>query len=417
MVSLIDIQQAAHTIQEQVIRTPLVFSPTFSEMSGAKVYLKLETMQRSGSFKVRGAANKILSERDRIGPSGVVAASAGNHAQGVALAAAQAGVPATIVMPEWVSYSKQQATRGYGAEVILHGRDLGESLELACRLAEEGRSFVHPYDDPAIIAGQGTIALEVFQDLLEPDVFIVPVGGGGLINGIATAAKALRPEVRIIGVQAEACPCAYRAKREGGVVVVEAGQTIAEGIRVQKLGALNYPALQEYVDAVVLVTEDQIADAILLLLERKKVLAEGAGAAPLAALLSGDVEIFEGETVVLVVSGGNLDVPLLARIIRHGMFRSGRIARLHVCLADIPNELARLLAVIARLGGNVLHIRHARGSWDLPLHISGVELEVETRGFEQIEAMRIALAESGYAVEVDPVSCDRERIDRTEHCI
>ncbi|MDI6718328.1 MAG: threonine ammonia-lyase [Methanomicrobiales archaeon] len=401
MVSLFDIQQAAWTIRDRVIRTPLVYSPTFSAMSGASVYLKLETMQRSGSFKVRGAANKILSERDRIGPSGVVAASAGNHAQGVALAAAQAGVPATIVMPQWVSHSKQQATKGYGAEVILHGRDLDESLELAWRLAEEGRTFVHPYNDPAIVAGQGTIALEVFQDLPHADVFIVPVGGGGLINGIATAAKALRSKTRIVGVQAEACPCAYRAKQQGGVVEVEAGQTIAEGIRVRKVGDLNYPALQELVDEVMLVTEDQIADAILLLLERKKVLAEGAGAAPLAALLSGDVRIREGESVVLIVSGGNLDAPLLTRIIRRGMFRSGRIARFHVCLADVPNELARLLAIVARLDGNVLHIRHARGTWDLPLHISGVELEVETRGFEHIEKLRAALAESGYAVEVD----------------
>lgn len=396
MVTLREIQDAAGAIRGRVIRTPLIYSPSFSSMTGAEVYLKLEAMQRSGSFKVRGATNKILGCRDKIGPSGVVAASAGNHAQGVAVAAQQAGIPATIVMPEWVSIRKQQATQEYGARVILQGRSIDESVCAALELAEQGMTFIHPYDDPAVIAGQGTIGLEILEDLEDPDAIIVPVGGGGLISGIATAVRSLHPETRIIGVQAEACPCAHQAMEAGEIVLVDAPSTIADGIRVGRLGECTFPVIRELVDRVVLVSEDEIAQAMLLLLERKKVLAEGAGAAPLAALLSGRSGVEEGEVVVLVISGGNVDIPLLDRIMRQGMLRSGRIMRFSVCLNDVPNELARMLSVIAELRGNILHVHHARGGPDLPLFRSEVEVEVESNGFHHIREIEAALKDRGY---------------------
>jgi threonine dehydratase len=401
MVTLQEIQGAADTIRGRVIRTPLIYSPSFSSMTGVEVHLKLEAMQRSGSFKVRGATNKILGCRGDIGPSGVVAASAGNHAQGVAVAAQQAGIPATIVMPEWVSIRKQQATQEYGARVILQGRSIDESVSAALGLAEQGMTFIHPYDDPAVIAGQGTIGLEILEDLKNPDAIIVPVGGGGLISGIATAVRSLRPETRIIGVQAEACPCAQQAMEAGEIVLVDAPSTIADGIRVGRLGEYTFPVIKELVDRVILVREDEIAQAMLLLLERKKVLAEGAGAAPVAALLSGRAGLVDGDVVVLVISGGNVDIPLLDRIMRQGMLRSGRIMRFSVCLNDVPNELARMLSVIAEFRGNILHVHHARGGKDLPLFRSEVEVEVESNGFHHIKEIEAALRDRGYQIRMN----------------
>lgn len=399
MVSLRTIQQAARRIDGQVIRTPLVYSPAFSAMTGAEVYLKLETMQKSGSFKVRGAVNRILVSRSAIGPLGVVAASAGNHAQGVAVAAALAGVPAAIVMPEWVSIQKQQATRGYGAEVILQGRTLEESLDAALERAREGRFFIHPYDDPEVIAGQGTVGLEVIEDLPETDLIVVPVGGGGLIAGVATAARSMRPGIRVVGVEAEACPCARLALETGCPVTVTPKATIADGIRVGAVGRSTYPIIRDLVERIVCVDEDEIAAAILLLLDRKKVLAEGAGAAPLAALLAGKIGARAGERIVLVISGGNLDAPLLGRLVRRGMIREGRILRFSVCLPDIPNELARMLAIIAEFRGNILHLRHVRGGGELLS--SEVEVEVETAGHDHARQIVEALQRHDYPIAVD----------------
>lgn len=399
-IGLEDVRRAARLLEGRVIRTPLVRSPTFSRMAGAEVYLKLECLQTGGSFKVRGATYKLLRRREEMGTGGVVAASAGNHAQGVALAARAAGISATIVMPVWASAGKQEATQGYGAEVILAGDSLAESISVAKRIAGDGRLFIHPYDDPEIITGQGTMGLEILEDLPDPDVVVVPIGGGGLIGGVATAIKGLKPETRIVGVQAAACPSAHQALREGRRVRVEAKRSIADGISVKEIGEANYPIIRQLVDEVVLVEEEEIASAVLALLERKKVLAEGAGAAPLAALLASKVLVPKGGKVVLLISGGNLDPPLLERVIRQGLMKNGRIMRFSACIDDVPGSLARLLGTVAEEGGNVLSIHHARGGLDHSLFRTRVELEVEARGFDHIDEMREVLEARGYEIVV-----------------
>jgi threonine dehydratase len=398
MVSLADIRTAEQRIAGQIIRTPLVYSPAISALTGARVYLKLETLQMAGSFKVRGATNRILANITAVREHGVVAASAGNHAQGVAVAAHAAGVRATIVMPSWASIAKQEATRGYGADVVMYGSSLEESIVRSEELAQEGRLVIHPYDDDDVIAGQGTIGLEILDDLPCADMIIVPVGGGGLIAGIATAAKAINPGICIIGAQAAACPSAFEAIAAGSPIRVTAQPTIADGIRVAESGARTFPVLQELVDQVVLASEDEIADAMLLLLERKHVVAEGAGAAPLAVLLNGSIAIPQGSTVVLVISGGNIDSAQLFRIVRQAMARQGRILRFSVLLNDRPGALAELLSVIAMQGANILHIDHTQGEGEVPVMMARVEIEIETRGREHAGAVRTALEERGYTI-------------------
>jgi len=396
MITMDKIRKAAKLINAKVIRTPLVYSPTFSRMFGADIYLKLENLQKTGSFKIRGATYKILSNLDKIGSGGVVAASAGNHAQGVALAAKQAGIPATIVMPEWASISKQEATRGYGGKVIIEGQNVGESLEIAKKLSLEGKTFIHPFDDSDIITGQGTIALEIFEDLPDVDMIIVPIGGGGLISGIALAAKSIKPEVKIIGVQAAVCPSAYESLQKGRAMSVDLKPSIADGISIKQIGDLNFEIIRKNVDNVVLVEEKQIAAAILMLLERKKVLAEGSGAVPLAALMNKSISLSQKSKVILLISGGNVDSPLLDRIIKKGLIKSGRIARLRFQLDDIPGALAKLLAHVARLKANVLHVYHERNQKDLPINLTHVELELETRGASHLAEVIRTLQEAGY---------------------
>ena len=398
MVSLADIRAASERIAGHIIRTPVVYSPTLSAMTGAHVWFKLETLQKAGSFKVRGAANKILAAGDAVKGSGVVAASAGNHAQGVVVAAHAAGVPAVIVMPEWAGISKQEATRGYGARVILHGKTLEESIGLAENLAAEGRLFIHPFDDELVIAGQGTIGLEILADLPDTDLIIVPVGGGGLIAGIAAAVKTLRPQTAIVGVQAAACPSAEESLLKQQPIRISAGRTIADGIRVAETGELTFPLIQQFVDRIVVTSEDEIADAMLLLMERKHVVAEGAGAAPLAALMNGSIDIRPGSTVVLVISGGNVDSAMLFKIIRQSMARQGRIMRFSVLLEDQPGTLASLLAIIASRRGNILHIHHTQGEGDVPVQMARVHLELETRGRDHIQAIKKAVTEAGYEI-------------------
>jgi threonine dehydratase len=320
-VSLGDIETARRRIQDHIIRTPLLLSPTLSRMTGANIYLKLEMLQKAGSFKIRGAANKILRHREDLRGGSVVAASAGNHAQGVAVAAHIAGVPATIVMPEWVSPLKLEATKGYGADVIITGSTLKESIDHALRLAEKGGLFIHPYNDEEVIAGQGTLGLEILDDLPDTDLIVVPVGGGGLIAGIATAAKGRRPGTRVIGVQARECPSAYAALQAGKPVPVNPGPTLADGIRIAATGEIAFPVLQRLVGSVVLVGEQEIEDAILFLLERKRVIVEGAGATPLAALLSGRIPVQPGMNVALVLSGGNIDTRILEEVIARARTR------------------------------------------------------------------------------------------------
>jgi threonine dehydratase len=400
MITLSGIREARDRIASHIIRTPLVYSPTFSSMCGYEVYLKLETMQKAGSFKVRGATNRILSCRDEIGGNGVVAASAGNHAQGVAVAARAAGVPATVVMPVWASVSKQAAARSYGAAVILSGANLEESIRHAKDLAKDGMTYIPAFDDPGVITGQGTLGLEILEDLPETDLILVPIGGGGLISGIAVAAKGIDPRVRIRGVQAAACPSAVEAVKAGKPVLVEARATLADGIRVRQVGSLAFPIIRDLVEDIVLVEEEEIAKAMLLLLERKRVIAEGAGAAPLAALISGKVKAREGSRVVLVVSGGNVDTPLLDRVIHQGLVRNGRVLQAEVILEDVPGALASLLSVIATAGGNILQIHHVRGGRDLPVQEVRVALEVETRDEEHRRRMVREVEEAGYPVKI-----------------
>ncbi|NYT05879.1 MAG: threonine ammonia-lyase [Methanomicrobiales archaeon] len=400
MVTPEDIRQAASVISGHVIRTPVIFSPTFSTMTGANVYLKLENLQLGGSFKVRGAQNAIHARRNAIGPKGVIAASAGNHAQGVALAARNAGIPATIVMPEWVSVSKEAATRGYGAEVIIHGTTLDESIRHAMSLAAEGFSFIHPFDDPAVIAGQGTIGLEIIGDLPDAATVVVPVGGGGLIAGIATAVRDANPGIRVIGAQSRACPSCAAALEAGHPVTVPAGPSVADGILVNPVGKLPLEVIEKLVEGVVLVDEPAIISAVNLLLARKKVLAEGAGAVALAALLSGGVTVEPGSTVVAVISGGNVDIPLVDRILRRGLLEGRRILHIAVAIDDEAGALARLLGLCAAGRANVLHLRQSRLDRDLSLRMVRVELELETRGSEHNAAIAASLRREGYRVEL-----------------
>jgi threonine dehydratase len=399
MISLADIQSAAKLIYGKVLRTPLVYSPTFSEMTGAEVYLKLENLQKGGSFKIRGATNRIQSHLDEIKSRGVIAASVGNHAQGVALAARAAGVPATIIMPVWASIAKQQATRGYGAHLILEGHSLVESIAVGQRMAAEtARTFIHPYDDEEVMAGQGTIGLEILDDLPDVDCILVPVGGGGLIGGIAAAAKAIRPEVRVVGVQSSACPSASLALQAGRPVELMAEErgALADAIMVTRVGDAAFSIMQTMVDDMVQVDEDQIASAMLLLLERKRILAEGAGAVPLAALLGGKPAIARGSRVVLVISGGNVDSLILDRIIARGLALQGRLMRFSLCLEDAPGSLAGLLDLLAGQQANVVHIHHARSESCLAINYTRVDLELETRGFEHIKEIEGAMKGAGY---------------------
>lgn len=400
MVSLSDIQAAGERIREHIIRTPLVFSPTISAMTGANVYLKLETLQKAGSFKVRGATNKILSHYNEIQKTGVVAASAGNHAQGVAVAAHSVGVPATIVMPEWATLSKQEATKGYGAQIIIQGQSLEESIAYAQEITRGGALFIHPFNDDEIIAGQGSIGLEILSDLPSTDMIVVPVGGGGLIAGIAIAAKGIRGHVKIIGVQTAECPSARESVSRGEAVCVPALETIADGIRVEGPGERTFASIHSLVDSVALASEDEIADAMLLLMERKHIVAEGAGAVPLAALLNGSIAIPPGSNVVLVISGGNVDSLRLFRIIRHSLLRQQRIMRFALQIEDQPGELARMLEIIAKLKGNIVRVHHAEGERDIPVHRAHIQIELETRGREHSGQIRHVLEDAGYQIEI-----------------
>jgi threonine dehydratase len=400
MISLEKVRKAADSINNQIIKTPLIHSHFLTHTFKNRIYLKLENLQKTGSFKIRGATYKLQTCLKKFPGQGVVTASAGNHAQGVALAAKNASVPATIVMPQWVSITKQEATRRYGGQVIIEGHSIGESLEKARELSGKGMTFIHPFDDPDIVAGQGTVGLEIFEDLKDADMIVVPIGGGGLISGICCVARALRPRVKIIGVQAAACPSAYEACQKGKITLVDSKSTIADGISVRKVGQVNFKIIQKMVDDIVLVKEDQIVSAILMLLEQEKILAEGAGAVCLAAFLSGAVSAPKGSKVVLVVSGGNVDSPLLGRIVNQGLLKYGRIMRMCVSLEDTPGAIADLLYLLARLKVNVLHIYHERNIRNKPIYITCVELEVETRGPDHIEEIADEVKKAGYEMEL-----------------
>lgn len=394
-----EIELAQHKIRRAVLRTPIIYSDTISKLTGKEVFLKLENLQKTGSFKIRGAYYKLSQSSDRLRKKGVVAASAGNHAQGVAFASSLLGIQSTIVMPEGASLAKQMATRSYGGDVILFGQDTDEALGYAKKSEEEGKTFIHPFDDEKVIAGQGTIGLEILEEVPGVEAIIVPIGGGGLISGIATIVKKRRPRVEIIGVQSAHAPSAFYSLKRKKIVEVKVRPTLADGIALRRLGELTFPIIKKRVDEIVTVTEEEIASAILMLMERKRLVAEGAGAAPLAALLSRGAKIGP-KRIVLVISGGNIDVNLIDRIIEKGLTQTGRMVRLEVLLRDVPGSLAKLSDLIAQYHANILHIIHERAAKDIPIGFSKVILVLETRGQEHIREIRKGLKEKGYSLQM-----------------
>ena len=388
--SVRQIEEARRRLDGVARVTPVYGSETFSRLTGRPVHLKAENLQRTGAFKIRGAVNRIalLTAAEREG--GVVAASAGNHGQAVAWAARQEGVAATIFMPHHTPTAKVEATRNYGAQVEMAGETFEEALATAIeQTASRGATFLHAFEDEQVIAGQGTIGLELAEQVPDLETVVVPVGGGGLASGIALALKAIRPEVRVVGVQAAAC-----APLAGGEV---GGFTIAEGIAVKEPGELTSSILRDVLDDVVAVTDEEISEAIVLLLERTKLLVEGAGAAPVAAVLEGKA----GGTgpVVALLSGGNIDPTLLISVMRHGLTSSGRYLVIRTRLGDRPGELIKLLSLVAQERGNVISIEHHREGMDVPVSDSEVELTLTMRDQEHCTALLAALAERAYAVE------------------
>lgn len=403
-VSISDIWRARDALRSHIAQTPLVHSRTFSAMTGADVYLKAEMLQRSGSFKIRGATYKMsrLSAEQR--QHGVITASAGNHAQGVAIAARDAGVPCTIFMPRFAPLAKVTATQSYGAEVVLHGDTYDDAYARCMEVQREtGATYIPAFDDVDVIAGQGTLALEMLNEQPDADTLIVPIGGGGLISGIAVAAKSLKPDIRIIGVQASGSGSCRASLDSGEIVSLPAISTIADGIAVKRPGQITFPIIKELVDDVLLISDEQIINAVLLLLERCKFLVEGAGAIGVAALLSGLIDV-KGHTVICPLSGGNIDINLVSRFIQHGLSAAGRFLALHTLLPDRPGELLRLLQVIADQGVNVLDVNHHRLSSHIPIQQVEVILTLETRDRAHCDQLMQVLKERGYQV-VEAEAC------------
>jgi threonine dehydratase len=397
MIGLHDIREAARRLQGQVLTTPCVESRTLSQLAGCQVFLKFENLQFTASFKERGACNKLVQLSNGEKRRGVIAMSAGNHAQGVAYHAQRLGLRAVIVMPRFTPSVKVERTSSFGAEVVLHGDTLEESRNHALELAQrEQLTFVHPYDDAAIIAGQGTVALEMLEAVPQLDTLVVAVGGGGLIGGIAAAAKALKPGIRVFGVQALRFPNMFNAVKHQSLP--QGGSTIAEGIAVGQPGRLTQALVEKYVDDILLVDEGDIEQGIVMLLEIEKTLVEGAGAAPLAAM-NREPERFAGRKVGLVLGGGNIDPMLLAAIIQRGMVRAGRLARLRVCARDVPGSLARITAVVSEAGGNIDEVHHQRAFTLLAAQNVEIELVVQTRGRAHVQALLGALRAAGFEAE------------------
>ena len=394
MITLADIESAAERLQGHLLNTPCVASRTLSQITGAQVYLKFENLQYTASFKERGACNKLAQLTVEEQRRGVIAMSAGNHAQGVAYHAQRLGIRAVIVMPRFTPGVKIERTRGFGAEVVLHGDTLDESRAQALLIAEdEGLVFVHPYDDEAIVAGQGTVGLEMLHAVPDLDTLVIAVGGGGLIAGIATAARALKPDIEIIGVQTSRFPGMVNAIK--GTHHPQGGSTIADGIAVGTPGLIPKAIIARLVNDLLLVDEGDIEQAMVMLLEIEKTLVEGAGAAGLAALLKYPAR-FAGKKVGLVLCGGNIDPLLLAAIIERGMVRAGRLARIQVSVRDIPGSLARITATVADAGANIDEVHHQRAFTMLSVQNVEIELVIQTRGRAHIEQVLTALRDAGF---------------------
>jgi len=397
MVSIEGIRRAAENLRGVAARTALVHAPSLLE-GAEELYLKAENLQMTGSFKLRGAYNKIAELSPEECKKGVIACSAGNHAQGVAMGAAARGTRAVICIPEGAPISKIEATRRYGAEVVLSPGVYDDSYLKAVKLQKEhGYVFVHPFDDEKVIEGQGTIALEILEDLPEPDLIIAAVGGGGLISGIGCAVKTLYPRCKVIGVEAEGADAMLRSIRAGETVTLPAVHTIADGIAVKRPGDLTLQCCRTYVDDIVTVSDSEVAEAMLLLMEKQKMVAEGAGAAPLAAVLSGKVDV-KGKKAVLVVSGGNADVTMLSRIITRGLTRTGRMVEFSVDMDDREGQLLRALTVIKEVGCNVLSVEHDRAEAGLSFGQCRVRFLLETKNQNHIRQLFDALHENQFVI-------------------
>ncbi|MBR0040448.1 MAG: threonine ammonia-lyase [Oscillospiraceae bacterium] len=396
-----DFELAQERLRPILHHTELDLSSTFSSMTGGKIYLKCENRQKTGSFKIRGASNKIAAMVERGEKTPVVASSAGNHAQGVACAAKKFGIPATIVMPKTAPIAKAQATEGYGAKVVLAGDCYDDAYARACEICrEEGAAFLHPYNDLEVIAGQGTLGLEILGDLPSVDVVIVPAGGGGLLAGVAAAIKQVNPRVKVYGVQAEGADAIARSFREGKLVTTESASTIADGIAVKVPGDITVELIRRYADGVLTVSDTAIADAILLLLERCKQVVEPAGATPLAAVLSGALDV-KDKRVVCLLSGGNIDVSFIQSIIERGLVARHRRIKFSVTLLDRPGSLMHLLGVISTTGANILQIQHDKISEGLNPNETEVHISLEVGGEEHGRAVIDALREKGYTAKLD----------------
>jgi threonine dehydratase len=400
MPTIAAVRAARERISDGVLQTPCPPAPGLHGLLPCRVRLKLESLQRTGSFKDRGSLNRLLDLTPEERARGVVTASAGNHAQAVAYHCARLGIPATVVMPEGTPLVKVSNTRRFGARIFFRGATLSDAMDEVRRLREEERLVVvHAFDDERVIAGQGTVGLEIVEQAPEITVAIVPIGGGGLISGTAIALRDAIPDVRIVGVEAEVAASALASRHAGRVVRIETAETIADGIATKQVGEHTFPLIEAFVDEIVTVTEEETAAAVHTLLERQNLVAEGAGAVPLAALLSGRIAVAENDTAVLVVSGGNIDVNLVSRIIDRGLLHDGRLARLMVKVRDRPGTLARLADRVARTGANVLDIAHRRAFADIRVGDVEIVMHLETRGAEHVREIIAALESDGLVVE------------------
>lgn len=403
-VKLSDISEARANLENIIIPTPILPDATLTKEIGVKAFLKAECLQRGGSFKIRGAYNKINRLTEAEKKLGVIAASAGNHAQGVALAAQLHNIKATIVLPEFAPLTKINATRNYGAEVILKGSSFDEAVAYSKKLCEEqNATYVHAFEDEAIIAGQGTIGWEIVEDLASATLVVVPIGGGGIISGIALAVKNLLPKVRVVGVQAENCSPVKESLKAGKPIEFVAKPTIADGIAVKRPGELTLPIIAEYVDEIVEVSEEEIARGIFHCVQNNRLVVEGAGVAGVAALLAGKIKIDKGDTVCTVLCGGNIDANLLSRVLEQVLVRQGRYIMLKLLVVDRPGNLAKLLKTTADAGANVIEVYHRRAMWLAPLGYVGIEMLLEVRDQKHGREVIKYLQDAGYHPEKEGV--------------
>lgn len=395
MLTIEKIKRAQTVLADAIYKTDVIFANKLS--ADCEVYLKTENLQKTGSFKIRGAYNKIASLSPEEKAKGVIACSAGNHAQGVALAAAKNGISALICLPDGAPISKVEATRGYGAEICLVPGVYDDAYERALQLQKErGYTFIHPFDDEEVIAGQGTIGLEILSQMIDVDAIVVPVGGGGLISGIAFAVKSVNPRVQVYGVQAEGAPSMLDSLREKKICALPSVSTIADGIAVKQPGVNTYAYCEKYVDGIVTVSDDQIATAILTLIEKQKMIAEGAGATPVAAILAGKLPQLKGKKVCCLVSGGNIDVTILSRVIQRGLLTSGRQCTLNIELLDKPGQLVAVSRIIAECGGNVTGVHHEHANAGSAVIGCFLRIEIETRDFDHIAKIKDELKKEGF---------------------